>query len=167
LAANPKMKLLNVVGDAFRDSMLGANRFFLTQCHAKDASQKNSIPIIGLATWKNGYKYRRSEPYALLAADFDQSDGFRDRNREWTGKDQSASIAGTIDETLRALREVEGLEIARAKGFPLKLDGTHRWVASDKVPEAPPMQALENSSREIERPARGIWQIIKATLTRN
>ena len=127
---------------------------FLTQCYAKDASQQKSIPIIGLATWKHEWKYAQHEPYALLAADFDQSDPYRDRNRAWTGKDHSASIIGIINETLRALREVEELEIARAKGMPLRLDENHRWTSSDKVTE----ECAAN-------PSRSMWQKLTAALT--
>ena len=138
LALYPQMELLKVQGGAFRESMRGANRMFLTHSDAKDASTQGSIPIVGLAVWKNPYKLQYSYPYAVLCADFDQKDRFRKRDRKWKEKDQSASFAGTIDETLRALRAVENLEIARANGVPLKVGIDQRWRPSSPTPDKSP-----------------------------
>jgi hypothetical protein len=132
LAFYPKMSLLNVKGDDFTSSLLGANRFFLTHSLAEEATNQSSIPIIGLATWKNKGKYSTNKPYALLGADFDRGDPHRSGSRFWEGEDQSSSIAGVIEETLRALREVEELEIARADGTTLSLGEDRRWQASEK-----------------------------------
>lgn len=133
LAAHPKMLLLRVRWEDFLSSLFGANRMFLTNAAAREANWQQSIPIIGLATWKNSCKYKKEEPYALLEADFDEKDPHRNRDRAWKGADQSASIAGTIDETLRALREVERLEIARAQDIPLEIGVNHRWAPSSRL----------------------------------
>ena len=150
LAANPKMSLLKVQDYAFTSSLMGANRMFLTHSAALEATREKSIPIIGLATWKNSDKYNKYGPYALLAADFDKKDQFRSANRTWSGEDQRASLAGTIDETLRALREVETLEIARAQNIPLEIDANHRWAPTgkltDKSPSRDNMRELSKSS---------------------
>ena len=127
LAFYPKMGLLEVKEREFVESMLGANRIFLSHSRAHEATDRHSIPIIGLATWKNPAKFLRVQPYALFSADFDQGDQLRYVRREWHDKDQYASISGTIEETLRALREAETLEIARAHRKPLRLGAGYRW----------------------------------------
>ena len=134
VAGFSKISLLRVHGKSFKNSLLGANRMFLTHSLASEASDRHSIPIIGLSTWRNTYKYVVDQPYALFSADFDQRDGYRYGNRSWNGEDQSSSIAGTIDETLRALREAEILEIARANDVPLRPGHDHRWAPSSDRP---------------------------------
>ena len=132
LAFYPKMSLLRIKDSAFRDSLLGANRMFLTHSLAHDANRQKSIPIIGISTWKSTDKFAHHEPYALLGADFDRRDTYRRETRTWVGEDQASSIAGTIDETLRALREAEMLEIARADGIPLSEGADSRWTICKK-----------------------------------
>jgi len=127
LAVCPNMKVLRVEGEGFKTSLLGANRLFLTHSKAKEATAQHSIPIIGLATWKNINKYKVDQPYALLAADFDHGDLERYSGRAWTGVDNATSITGVIEETLRALRQVEDLEIASAHGIRLELGLGYRW----------------------------------------
>ena len=151
LVLSPKMSVLKVKGEAFRDSLRGANRLFLTHSLARDATDEQSIPIIGLAVWGNKSKFANGQPYALFCADFDQGDELRYGRKKWAwkGEDQAASIAGVMDETLRSLRQVEDLEIARAKDMPLRLGKDHRWTPSNR------------------RPFPGVWQTIRTALSWN
>jgi len=130
----------------------GANRLFLTHSQASEASDQGSIPIIGLATWKSTSKLRSDQPYALFAADFDQGDPLRWRDREWTGQDHVASITGVIDQTLRALREVETLEIARANDIELTLGKNHRWKPTKKLAAISPSRKVEPSKKPAPLP---------------
>ena len=134
-AVNPKVGLLRKWGQNFAESLLGANRIFLTHSNANEATQESSIPIIGLATWGNSIKAEPESPYALLAASFDKRNPTQFGNRKWWGRDHAASIAGVINETLRALREAEDLEVARANGLPLVLGGDNRWTAQNDPPK--------------------------------
>lgn len=124
---DPKAKILNVSGDKFKNSVMGANRMFFTLSNAKEAMDLDSIPIIGITTWNNTNKLDAKKPYILLPADFDAGDINRSYTRQYEGRDRAASIQGVIEQTLLALRRAEVLEIARAGGAQLQLQNNRRW----------------------------------------
>lgn len=124
LAACPGSKMLTVRGHDFRSSLVGANRMFLTHSVSGDASDKYSIPIVGLATYNNANKMPgRGEKYVVLQAGFDPHDPYRATYRSNNSinkkeyPDYGGDIAGLIHTTLCALNECEEKEIRRARRY--------------------------------------------------
>jgi hypothetical protein len=120
LAACPGAKVLEVRDKGFIDSNVGANRMYLTHSSAYDSSETKSIPIVGLGTYNNNNKLPvGSDPFVVLAADFDKKDEYRRKfSSEKNGKeysDTAGNIPALINETLRAIIECEDAEINRSK----------------------------------------------------
>ncbi len=118
-AACPGSKVLEVRGQSFIDSNVGANRMYLTHSNTHESSLVKSIPIVGLGAYKNANKLPDDGLFVVLAADFDKSDGYRRDNtskvnaKEYT--DTAGNIPALINETLRAIIACEDAEIHRAQ----------------------------------------------------
>lgn len=107
-------ELLKVSWSDFKDSIVGANRTFLTHSDSNEASDLHSVPIIGMTTRENSRKHSENEDdYVVFNGYFDPKDvSMFSLPRS---KDVNGNIAGLIDETLRTMMEVEDKEIARAQ----------------------------------------------------
>lgn len=118
-AACPGSRVLEVRGQSFIDSNVGANRMYLTHSNTCDSSDVKSIPIVGLGAYRNASKLPNYDPFVVLAADFDKKDGYRGQytskvnTKEYT--DTAGNIPALINETLRAIIACEDAEIHRAK----------------------------------------------------
>ncbi len=117
LAVCKGSELLPVSGRDFSESIIGANRTFLTHSDSMEATIRHSIPVIGLATYNNPGKRSQDEKnFAVFHANFDPKDQNRyDGGRVPPSQDVNGDIVGLINEALRTMAEVEDKEIARAE----------------------------------------------------
>jgi hypothetical protein len=134
VAACKGATLLKVGGGDFINSMLGANRTFLTNSASREANRMHSIPIVGLATLRGAGKsyYFSRNKRVVFNADFDPKDSGRFSNPFlqipdylYNRGNANGKIAGLIHETLRSIMEVEDkeirnadIEINRIAGYP-------------------------------------------------
>ncbi|MDE2079483.1 MAG: hypothetical protein KGI73_03790 [Patescibacteria group bacterium] len=119
LAACKGSTFLGVIGSDFEESMVGANRTFLTHSASREAMHQGSIPIIGLASYVNFMKRPFwGKNFVLLPAYFDMKDPARSRTHFKSPliQDVAGNIPGLIEASLRAIMEVEDKEIERARG---------------------------------------------------
>jgi hypothetical protein len=111
-----KTKVIYPEGKDFVNSMIGANRFYLTQSTAQDSAKVNSAPMGTIPV--HGFPNKRPEkdfPIVEFNADFDKEDSTRldYRNYNYISGGVEGNIQKLIEETILKMRELEEMEIAR------------------------------------------------------
>jgi hypothetical protein len=124
-ASSPKAaSMYDLNGKSFRQSNLGANRIYFTHSDSRESSDLFSIPIVGYTTFDNFGKIGVTQfGVVQLKASFDTKDLFRhvypmsSVQKNKTRPDFADDIPGLINETIRALIEVEKRQILAAENY--------------------------------------------------